>query len=208
MKDWTEAEIEQMCVQRLIRGGIPKSHISDTFDTFEEVAGTAGALRAAEQLADNKANFSMLILQGGYGCGKTHLIYATAHEFAHRTENIRVATVYEFLSKMKMEMQGGNPDAIMDAFKRCEFLGLDELGWHYDSGKRGELSWAEAQVQELVNYRYAHEMPTIITINCDFEDIPDRLQSRFNDKSVCTKIKITAGDFRPQKSRREQVKSD
>jgi DNA replication protein DnaC len=198
--------IERQKNLKLVQSGIPRPHLIDRFETFKLSKGTEEAFDNAFALADKTADFSILILGGPYGCGKTHLLYATAHAFFDKGKDIKVCTVADMLGQMRMEMSrhDGSPDLVLSRYKTASFTGLDDLGWHYDN-PRDSYSWSEQQIQELINHRYAHELPTVITINCTVEDFCDsleRLKSRFLDATVCRYCKIDAPDFRPLKVRK------
>ena len=60
----------------LEKSGIPETRKVNTFESFKRIKGTEEAFGAAKVLAGGIADFSLLLIYGAPGNGKTHLAYA------------------------------------------------------------------------------------------------------------------------------------
>lgn len=67
-----------------------------------------------------------------------------------------------------------------------------------DFGAERATDWACEQLFQIVNTRYSHERPTVITSNLapTHKHYDKRLQSRFGDKEASHIIHIDSGDYR------------
>lgn len=136
-----------------------------------------------------------LVLQGGYGCGKTHLAAAIAN-FA---VDVGVPTLFITVPDMLDELRFSYNDpqsSFEEKFERIRqapFLILD------DFGTQNATSWAQEKLFQIINYRYTNRLPLVVTTNLSDKDIEDRIQSRLNNPDLVTVVKILAPDFRNPK---------
>jgi DNA replication protein DnaC len=72
-----------------------------------------------------------------------------------------------------------------------------------DLGTESATPWAREKLFQLLNYRYAARLPTVITTFSTLEELDERLASRMEDSSRCTVHGITAPSYRG--SRTQQV---
>ncbi|WP_425315495.1 ATP-binding protein [Streptomyces viridochromogenes] len=134
---------------------------SDAEATMPEV--TAWADRA---LADN-AGAGALLLTGLTGTGKTHQAYGALRRIAAGGPDR-----FELIAVNSADMYGNlRPSQVMGAAERelrklseVQYLLLDDLG----TAKTSE--WTEEVTYRLINYRYNHCLPTIITSNLPARD--------------------------------------
>lgn len=129
--------------------------------TMPEV--TAWADRA---LADNAAA-GALLLTGLTGTGKTHQAYGALRRIAaggpDRFELIAVNSA-DMYGNLRPSQVMGAAERELRRFSEVQYLLLDDLG----TAKTSE--WTEEVTYRLINYRYNHCLPTIITSNLPARD--------------------------------------
>ncbi|MER5968542.1 ATP-binding protein [Streptomyces sp. NPDC002055] len=167
----------------------------DAESTIPEVATWAD-----EALSDNASAGGML-LTGLTGTGKTHQAYGALRRIAASGPD-----KFELIAVNSADMYGSlRPSQVMGAAERelrrlseVQYLLLDDLG----SAKTSE--WTEEVTYRLINYRYNHCLPTIITSNLPARDDegPDltdfvgaRVASRLAEM-VTTLVPMTGNDRR------------
>ena len=134
------------------------------------------------------------MLVGPYGCGKTHL----AASIVHRCAEFGIAGVFvvvpELLARIRTSYRTGDgkAEAVIDMAKSAKLLILDDLG----AEKASE--WVKEQLYMLVNYRYEHMLPTVVTTNCSGAELEQELGRRTLSRLVeMTKpVNIRASDYR------------
>ena len=84
---------------------------SFTFDTFVEGSSNEMARAAAVQVSENVggASYNPLLLYGGSGLGKTHLMHAVGNSIVERHPNLKVAYMYSqrFMEDMVRAIERG-----------------------------------------------------------------------------------------------------
>jgi DNA replication protein DnaC len=193
-----EVYTAQKRISRLLNeSGMGARFNTRTFETFQQTAGTATAKKQAEAFceavkADEHA--TGLLLVGPYGCGKTHLAAAILHRCAEKGLAGMFVVVPELLAKIRTSYRTGDGKAeeIINAAKNTKLLILDDLG----AEKASE--WVKEQLYMLINYRYEHMLPVVITTNDSGAELEEELGRRTLSRLVeMTKpVKIQAGDYR------------
>ena len=133
-----------------------------------------------------------LLLQGSYGCGKTHLAAAIANFAVSLGVPTLFITVPDLLDSLRMSFssQETTYEERFEQIRTAKLLILD------DFGTQNATQWAQEKLFQIINYRYINHLPTVITTNIALEDIEERIQSRLMDPELVTTRKITASDFR------------
>ena len=85
--------------------------------------------------------------------------------------------------------------------RRAPLLILDDLG------TESATPWAREKLFQLLNYRYAARLPTVITSSTPVEELDPRLASRMLDTSRCTIVSILAPSYRGGKAQRAQKRT-
>ena len=102
-----------------------------TFSTFVEGKSNRMAAAAAQQVAENPAShgYNPLLLYGGVGLGKTHLMHAVGNELLRRNPNAKV--VYLHSERFVADMISALRNKIINEFKRfyrsVDALLIDDL---------------------------------------------------------------------------------
>jgi DNA replication protein DnaC len=146
-----------------------------------------------------------LLLEGTYGCGKTHLAAAIGNLRLMNGDNVLFITSPDLLDHLRSAY---GPDAEMtydetfDRVRNADLLILDDLGVENPS------PWAQEKLFQLLNHRYTYRLPTVITTNADIDRLDPRIRSRLLDVDKTRRVKITAPDYRSlAQNQREQLAS-
>jgi len=122
-----------------------------------------------------------LVLIGPSGCGKTHLAAAIANERIKQGQPVFFITVPDLLDHLRSTYAQDsemNYDELFDRVCNTPLLILDDLG------VQNSTPWAKEKLDQLLNYRFSKEIPTIITSIIPVEQLDDRLRTRLNDSRV------------------------
>ena len=67
-----------------------------------------------------------------------------------------------------------------------------------DSGAEKASEWTQEQLYRIVNFRYEHMLPTVITTNCDGAQLEMALGRRIVSRLIemTTLVKVQAADWR------------
>ncbi len=177
------------------------SHL--TFENFEERGNRnakfmtpqdAHSLQTAKEMAENFAHTPQgwLLLEGGYGCGKTHLAAAIANFAVSIGTPTLFITVPDLLDTLRFAFS--DPETTFEArfeeVRNADLLVLD------DFGTQNATAWAQEKLFQIMNYRYINKLPTVITTNLMLDEIESRIRSRLQDESFVTHVRISAPDYR------------
>jgi DNA replication protein DnaC len=171
-----------------------------TFDNFrpEGHAITAEQQTSLKNAFDWTREFAKeprgwLLIQGGYGCGKTHLAAAIANACLSEGIPVTFVNVPDLLDYLRAAYNPAAEETYDERFndvRDAAVLILDDLG------TQNSTAWAEEKLFQLLNARYISKRPTVITTNLEIDDLDPRLGSRLSDLDLVRKLPILASDFR------------
>ena len=202
---------EQQVAATLKHAGVPDRYTDARFANWRATTGTRMALKAAQRIAEHPAN---LVLVGPWGCGKTRLsasIMAARVErwmeaypdelIAEGPEGVltrppfasRFASVPQLLDDIRRSYEYDDEPDPLPAYRRAPLLVLDDLG------REKATDWVLERLYVLIDDRYGHHLPTVVTTNYSLDQLAKRdygaMVSRLTeDGSV---VKISAADQRP-----------
>ncbi len=171
-----------------------------TFDTFQPRGQIGLGPRQAdslEQAYNHAQQFSQslegwLLIQGGYGAGKTHLAAAIANFSVSLGIPTLFITVPDLLDSLRFAYQ--NPESTFEErfeeIRKAPLLILDDFGTQNATG------WAQEKLFQILNYRYINQLPLVVTTNLSIEEIEGRIRSRLLDPEVVRRVQILAPDYR------------
>lgn len=174
-----------------------------TFDAFdlrqkelksEERENLRDAFVAASQYAETPQGW--LVLQGVYGCGKTHLAASIANRRMSRGEPVLFVVVPDLLDHLRATFAPNSPvsyDRRLEEVKQAPFLVLDDLG------TESATSWAREKLYQICNHRYLARLPTVFTTSYTLDELDPRLRIRMLDKSRCDVVEIKAPAYRDRR---------
>lgn len=168
-----------------------------SFDTFDPgVPHVREAYEAARAYAQNPDGW--LFFLGSYGCGKTHLAAAIAHEvLEHQNMRVLFQVVPDLLDHLRSTFapdQATSYDERFNAIRTADLLVLDDLG------TENSTPWATEKLFQIINFRYNDRRPMIISSNRNFEKLDPRIASRLSDSRICRAVLIQADDYRMRRS--------
>jgi len=160
------------------------------FMTFREKGELNHAFEVSKEFA--RTHNGWLLLEGGYGCGKTHLAAAIANDAVNRGTPTLFITVPDLLDSLRFAY--ADPETTFEQrfeeIRNASLLILDDFGTH------NATSWAQEKLFQIINYRYINKLPTVITTNLMLDEIEGRIRSRLQDEVFVEHIRITAPDYR------------
>ncbi len=148
------------------------------------------ALAHARQFSQTLAGW--LLIQGGYGCGKTHLAAAIANFVVSMGVPTLFLTVPDLLDTLRFAYDNENTtfEERFEDIRSSSLLVLD------DFGTQNATEWAKEKLFQIINFRYINKLPLVITTNLPLKDLDGRIRSRLEDPDLVGTIRINAPDFR------------
>ena len=133
-----------------------------------------------------------LLLQGGYGCGKTHLAAAIANFAVGMGVPTLFLTVPDLLDSLRFAYSAEDTtfEERFDQIRNAKLLVLDDFGTQNATG------WAQEKLFQIINYRYINKLSTVITTNLSLDEIEPRIRSRLSDPDLVTTVRISSPDYR------------
>jgi DNA replication protein DnaC len=180
------------------------SHLNELKDlTFESFLPRGrkglGELQATSiEMAFNQARVyarslkGWLLLQGAYGCGKTHLAAAIANFAVEMGVPTLFLTVPDLLDMLRFAYSAEETtfEARFDEIRNAKLLVLDDFGTQNATG------WAQEKLFQIINYRYINKLPLVVTTNLSLNEIEPRIRSRLQDPELVSDVRINAPDYR------------
>jgi DNA replication protein DnaC len=180
------------------------SHLDElkdlTFESFKprgrkglgEIQSTSleMAFNQSQHYASNLKGW--LLLQGGYGCGKTHLAAGIANFAVEMGVPTLFLTVPDLLDTLRYSYDSEDTtfEKRFDEIRNAQLLVLDDFGTQNATG------WAQEKLFQIINYRYINKLPLVVTTNLGLDEIEARIRSRLADPDLVTSCRIVAPDFR------------
>ncbi len=160
------------------------------FMSPQEAESLHEAFEISEKFAELQTGW--LLLEGGYGCGKTHLAAAIANHSVNHGVPTLFITVPDLLDSLRFAY--ADPETTFE--QRFEEIRNASLLIMDDFGTQNATGWAQEKLFQIINYRYTNKLPTVITTNLMLDQIEGRIRSRLQDDGFVNHIKINAPDYR------------
>jgi len=114
-----------------------------------------------------------LILYGAhYGTGKTHLAAAILNRHIDQGETGVFCNVPDLLRRLRATFSQDARESEHRVFSSIRGAGLLVLD---DLGKEKWSPWVEQTLYDIINYRYIHELPTVITTNLSLKELAEAI---------------------------------
>lgn len=168
---------------------------SVTFENTKSVTGFNDVLKAFKSMLEDN-HLPLLFVYGGTGNGKSRCCDALVTAFHKKnmiTRRDRWCDLVMDLKRRFGSTNGGYED-FYDRLRKRERLIIDDVG---NGTMMGQWEWS--LLDDIVDYRYERRLFTVITSNLDLGSIPERIVSRFKDKTVARLVLNKAPDYRPGK---------
>lgn len=104
-------------------------------------------------------------IYGKYGTGKTHFLYYVANKYNLQDKSVYVELFADSVRKVKEEMNSNSKHTI-NLMATVDVLFIDDLGNEYTT----EFITSDI-LQPIIDYRYLHKLPTIITSNYTLNEL-------------------------------------
>ena len=171
-----------------------------TFNTFQARGrkGLGEMQSTSLEMAFNQAQHysrslkGWLLLQGGYGAGKTHLAAAIANFAVEMGVPTLFLTVPDLLDMLRFSYDSSDTtfEERFNEIRNASLLVLDDFGTQNATG------WAQEKLFQILNYRYINKLPLVVTTNLLLDEIEARIRSRLADPELVTTCRIIAPDYR------------
>ncbi len=163
------------------------------FANFDpEVSGAWDAYHAAADFATHPEGW--LLLQGGFGTGKTHLAASIANYVVQDHQmQVYFAVAPDLLHYLRSAYAPGSDTTYDERFEQIRSVYLLVID---DLGAEQSTPWAVEKLYQIFNYRYNNRLPTVVTSNCDLDRLDPRICSRLCDPDLCNQVLLTSSDYR------------
>src|SRR5574343_979723 len=176
-----------------------------TFENFVK-SKNPQVYELAKEYAENFTAYAKkgegLFFSGEAGVGKTHLAGAIAQYLITKKYNtVIMLTLIEILGKIKETFKDKSKSEadITTPLKTCDLLIIDDFGQAQTFAK----DWRNEKVFEIINYRYEHKKPIIITTNNVFDDIACIYNKAIHSRliEICISVQVFGSDYRDKERR-------
>lgn len=150
-----------------------------TFDNFIEGRSNQLSRVAAMQISDNNGDlYNPLLLYGGVGLGKTHLMHACGNKILENNPEKRVAYLHseQFVNEMVTALQHKTINSFKDYYRSLDVLLVDDIQFFAGKGRTQE------EFFHIFNALIEGRQQVVMTSDKypnDINGLEDRLKSRF-----------------------------
>lgn len=162
------------------------------FETRRDPSAYQQCLVYSERESLFKDKRNGLLIFGGIGSGKTHLACAIANAMIERGIPALFATFSEHLEHIREEFDHTGQKKYLSMLKNTPIVVLDDLG------KERKSEWTQQILFDIVNYRYEHMLPIIITSNFDVDGMANYVGGAVWSRlyEMCSAVETKGKDYR------------
>ena len=176
----TQTRAKQPRKTRTLEEEQPSSLSRDfTFESFVEGKSNELARAAATQVADNAGrSYNPLLLYGGVGLGKTHLMHAVGNALLQKNPNAQILYLHSqrFVQNMVKALQSGTMDQFMKLYRNVDALLIDDIQFFAKKMRSQE------EFFHVFNGLLERDKQMVLTSDKyprEIDGLEERLQSRF-----------------------------
>ena len=168
------------------RGTRTKERTFDSFDASKQPK----AYRVCKDYLGKYSTGDSLLMIGAYGTGKTHLATAIANHLLDSGVPALYDTWAGHLQRLRDEFDNGER-RYLALMKKVDVLIIDDLG------KDKQTEWNDEILFEVVNCRYEHKKPIVITTNATPRELEERHPAVYSRLcEICELITMIGKDYR------------
>lgn len=161
---------------RIMNAHLPSRRISRTFSNWIARTGTEVVLDHAKAFCkEDGTTPPIMVIVGGTGTGKTHLLEAICRKYLERGRAVRYEFVPDLLREMRDTQRAGSMESLNNlvyGLDRHPLLVLDDIG----SEKASDFT--VEQLTALVDLRYRSGRRLAVATNLTRSDVAERLSER------------------------------
>lgn len=125
---------------------------------------SSGDLQDVMNWIESERDF--FVYSGIPGCGKTFLSAAIYHWLLKKEVDVEYLHCKALYKELHRAIQNNmNNDDIIKKYQYKKFLLLDDIG------STQNTEWQKEVMLDLIDYRYEHQLPTMITTNFKYDDM-------------------------------------
>lgn len=162
------------------------------FETRRDPSAYQQCLAYAERETLFRDKRNGLLIFGGIGSGKTHLACAIANAMIERGIPALFSTFSEHLERIREEFDHTGQKKYLSMMKNTPILVIDDIG------KERKTEWTRQILFDVVNYRYEHMLPIIITSNFDVDGMANYVGGAVWSRlyEMCSSVETKGKDYR------------
>jgi len=181
-----------------VQGPTPRSTLPASLENFDMREGNEAAHEMALDYSVGNTP-PILMLCGGRGTGKTHLLEALGRSYLGQETSVRYELVPALLSRIRAgysSVAAEDGEFMMQRCHMAQLLILDDLGAEKPS------EWVREKLFELIDERYSHNRLLLVATNCSYdemnESLGERIASRMFDDTTgkVARVIMTSSDYR------------
>lgn len=178
-----------------VRGNGARVFLDGTFENFTDRPGVEEAFNTAVDYTVGNAP-PILILLGGTGTGKTHLMEAIGRQYLSQGHTVRYEMTAHLLERARDAIRIGADQSVLTPAYKADLLLLDDIGLEKPS------AWVSEQLGALIDERYRNKRLLVISTNELYSSVEEGLGTRvasrlFDDTTgVVKQVYLNAPDFR------------
>jgi DNA replication protein DnaC len=179
-----------------VPGPMPRSSLNGTLQNFADRLGTEDAFNAAVDFTVGNVG-PILLLTGGTGTGKTHLMEAIGRQYLEQGSTVRYELLAHLLGKLRDSFKFNENESVIAPSYKADVLLLDDIGLEKPS------EWVTEQVTALIDERWRNSRMLVVATNETYETIEacygPRVASRLYDTTgKVAQVFLTATDYRTE----------
>lgn len=183
--------------QRLEGCGVPERFMYKKYSDFEtgndpKKSHVCNTLKNyADNFAKHLADGDSLVVIGGLGTGKTHLVSCLVKQLVYGGYGVEMDTLANIIRKIRATWSDkhSHEETLFKRYATMDLLVIDEVGVGKGSDDERNI------VYEIIGRRYNSMKPTIVISNCNTADMADYIGERCVDR-LLEKGKILALDWK------------
>lgn len=181
---------------RIRMSNIPsETKLSHRFETWEHRGPEDWWPQIQRYLPDQDCH-PFVTLLGRVGTGKTHIACSIGWTWLEMGKGVLYYQVEDLLDALRSgysTWQRGDPQGYSAILQFTENVGLLILD---DLGAQDEKVWATAKLDQIINFRYIHQKPLVVTTNIAWDRLPERIADRLREGLL---IQLTGESYRKKK---------